>query len=332
MNYSVGACGGTFDRFHKGHKIFLLFALSKCQHLFIGVTSDAYTAKKLPGEKFLSYIQRVSDIEKFIREQKKKDMTTIVPIDTMYGPTINRDFKAEVIISSPNTRSGAKEINKKRAVYGLTPLKIEVSPLILAEDGDLISSSRIRRGEINRNGTVYFSKTVYRRNRRLPEAMRSMLQKPFGKVFTNMQSLYKRIHTMHDVITVGDVVTKTVLSFNIHPHLAIVDYVVERKPTYQKIHELGFKKNEMIIQVENPSGTIMHNVCQQIARAFSLKKHTIIKINGEEDLAVLPVILAAPLGANILYGQPGKGVVLIVVSERTKEKAYKIYSEFSVID
>jgi uncharacterized protein (UPF0218 family) len=33
----------------------------------------------------------------------------------------------------------------------------------------------------------------------------------------------------------------------------------------------------------------------------------VIFVDGEEDLAVIPLVIAAPDGAAILYGQPGKG-------------------------
>jgi uncharacterized protein (UPF0218 family) len=57
----------------------------------------------------------------------------------------------------------------------------------------------------------------------------------------------------------------------------------------------------------------------------------ILKIIGEEDLAVLPLILAAPLDTIIYYGQPNKGLVKILVSEENKERAYNILLKFRPI-
>ncbi|MDO8451425.1 MAG: DUF359 domain-containing protein, partial [bacterium] len=62
-----------------------------------------------------------------------------------------------------------------------------------------------------------------------------------------------------------------------------------------------------------------------------------IIVDGEEDLLVLPVILASPIGAFILYGQPGyrtvpgqpgEGVVSVPVTSETKEKARILLGQF----
>ncbi|HZJ18601.1 MAG TPA: DUF359 domain-containing protein, partial [Patescibacteria group bacterium] len=65
-----------------------------------------------------------------------------------------------------------------------------------------------------------------------------------------------------------------------------------------------------------------------LVNTFENKKKTLILIKGEDDLAVLPLILCAPLNFYIYYGQPDKGVVEILVTEDVKEKAYKLASRF----
>ncbi|MFC6726763.1 DUF359 domain-containing protein, partial [Halobium palmae] len=40
-----------------------------------------------------------------------------------------------------------------------------------------------------------------------------------------------------------------------------------------------------------------------------------------EDLATLPAIVAAPLGASVVYGQPDQGMVHVPVTEETKAEA-----------
>jgi hypothetical protein len=54
----------------------------------------------------------------------------------------------------------------------------------------------------------------------------------------------------------------------------------------------------------------------------------VILVEGEEDLAVIPLILAAPEGAMVLYGQPGEGVVVCEVTDAAKEKAETLLSCF----
>ncbi|TDA35001.1 hypothetical protein DSO05_05955 [Candidatus Nezhaarchaeota archaeon WYZ-LMO7] len=49
-----------------------------------------------------------------------------------------------------------------------------------------------------------------------------------------------------------------------------------------------------------------------------------ILVKGEEDLLVIPSIIASPEGAVIAYGQPGVGVVLIKVDKDKREKAREL--------
>ena len=54
----------------------------------------------------------------------------------------------------------------------------------------------------------------------------------------------------------------------------------------------------------------------------------LIFVEGEEDLAVLPLVLAAPLGVIILYGQPKEGVVLREVDAQAKALAAAFVDRF----
>lgn len=56
--------------------------------------------------------------------------------------------------------------------------------------------------------------------------------------------------------------------------------------------------------------------------------HDAILIDGEEDLLVLPAIIYAPLGARVYYGQPGEGLVEVVVTHRKKRQALALLGKF----
>jgi len=56
---------------------------------------------------------------------------------------------------------------------------------------------------------------------------------------------------------------------------------------------------------------------------------TLIVVNGEEDLAPIIVHLLAPIGCAVIYGQPGKGVVVRITSQETKENCRRILDVFT---
>ena len=72
----------------------------------------------------------------------------------------------------------------------------------------------------------------------------------------------------------------------------------------------------------------MPSLFLEISRIFSDYKNQsiVLQIEGEEDLAVLPIILSAPLNSIIFYGQPNNGLVRVDVSEEVKERTKKLVS------
>jgi uncharacterized protein (UPF0218 family) len=51
---------------------------------------------------------------------------------------------------------------------------------------------------------------------------------------------------------------------------------------------------------------------------------TLIVVNGEEDLATLPAVLAVPDGASVVYGQPDEGMVLVTADNAAKARARQL--------
>ena len=144
--------GGTFNPLHKGHEELLRKAFHVAGlngSVFIGVTSSAMAKKK--GEA-TSFEKRKHAIMQFLAEEHLFQKVTIKRIFDTYGPTLEGDYDA--IIVSPETEPTAEEINRKRKHLGKTPLQIIVIPFVLSEDGKPISSTRIRRKEIDKNGIM----------------------------------------------------------------------------------------------------------------------------------------------------------------------------------
>ena len=145
--YDKVAVGGTFDKFHDGHKKLLSTAFELGNRVEIGVTSDAFGGLKGDID---SCKERMSNLRSFFAD--KSDFV-VIPLNDPYGTTIH-DAEFEAIVVSEETEPTAVEINKIRVSKGMDPNDIVVVSFVLAYDGNPISSTRIRRGEINQNGNV----------------------------------------------------------------------------------------------------------------------------------------------------------------------------------
>jgi pantetheine-phosphate adenylyltransferase len=145
--YSKVAVGGTFDKFHDGHKKLLSTAFEIADTVEIGVTSDAFGGLKGDID---SCEERMSNLKSFFKD---KSNFIIVPLDDPYGTTIY-DVDFDVIVVSEETEPTAVKINEIRVSKGMNPIDIVVVSFVLAYDGIPISSTRIRSGEINKNGDI----------------------------------------------------------------------------------------------------------------------------------------------------------------------------------
>jgi len=83
--------------------------------------------------------------------------------------------------------------------------------------------------------------------------------------------------------------------------------------------------------VKNPPGMLTGDLIDALHDAMAMPP-ALIYVDGEEDLAVIPAVLAAPDGAVVLYGQPGEGVVALLVDDERKNKARWLLSLFEKSD
>ncbi len=58
-----------------------------------------------------------------------------------------------------------------------------------------------------------------------------------------------------------------------------------------------------------------------VLRSIALGGDVKIKIDGEEDLSVIPSVLLSPIDSYVFYGQPEKGIVMIKISKKRKKLA-----------
>ena len=334
--FKTAVLGGTFDHFHKGHKNFLEHGLSISERLMIGVTSDEYV-KNLKSQisnlkntyqnskSFEAFSTRKKSVEDYLN-QNAKDRYEIVKINDMFGTTLS-DIFIEAIVVSKETLKNAKVINTMREEINLPSLEIIIAELVLAQDGKPISSFRIRNGEIDKEGKLYVDPSWFLRNLYLPSKMRKELKSPWGQIFKKIEN----INPKDLIITVGDETTKAFNNQSIKPNLSVIDFKVAREWKFKNLRELGFLGNEKVYKIKNPAGSVsgkLFKLATDLFENIDYKGHRIIQIDGEEDLSVLPLILTSPLDTNIFYGQPGRGIVRIIVDEKIKAKIRSMLNQF----
>ncbi len=147
--YKKVAVGGTFDKFHKGHKRLLEEAFIHGEEVIIGVTSTSFAGK---NAKIDSCNTRMSNLHEFL-ETRYHHNFHVVRLEDSYGPTIS-EKEYDAIVVSKETEQGAITINNIRNERKLPLLDILVIEMVSAEDGRPISSTRIRKGEIDIMGNL----------------------------------------------------------------------------------------------------------------------------------------------------------------------------------
>ena len=149
--YKKVAVGGTFDELHRGHKALLGRAFEVGEKVVIGLTSDEFVLKMDKPHKTESYEERRRELQAYLTEKGLIQRAEIVPLKDPYGLTISGNG-LEALVVSQETAKTAQAINRKRRQAGKLPLQIVVVEMVPAENSNPISTTRIRRGEIDRNG------------------------------------------------------------------------------------------------------------------------------------------------------------------------------------
>jgi pantetheine-phosphate adenylyltransferase len=120
------------------------------EKVIIGVTSDDFARKegKSPDQ---SFAERVTLLKEYLGRRHPGRKYVITKLDDYFGPGI-ASADVEAIVVSRATAQRVPLANRLRAEKGFRPLEVVVVDFALAEDGRPISSTRIRDGEIDREG------------------------------------------------------------------------------------------------------------------------------------------------------------------------------------
>ncbi|EGP94356.1 phosphopantetheine adenylyltransferase [Nitrosarchaeum koreense] len=150
--FTLVAMGGTFDIIHKGHLTLLAKAFSISSDVIIGLTSDALAEKR--GKKTLNnYEKRFDTLTNVIKTNFPNQHFQISKLDNDFGPAVLEE-NVQALVVSDETGNQGEILNQLRKEKNLSPVKIVIVPMVLAHDGNRISTTRIKNLEIDIDGNV----------------------------------------------------------------------------------------------------------------------------------------------------------------------------------
>jgi len=163
--------------------------------------------------------------------------------------------------------------------------------------------------------------------RSVPEDMLERFKEPIGTFITE-----EDLREYHDkkLITVGDVVSLTARRNGIMPVLSIYDGMTERHET-TGFADLVERQGPERKDVSNPAGTVTGELVDAIKEAIE-GEPSVIRVIGEEDLALMPCILFAPDDYRIIYGWPGKGMMSVTTDGDIRKRIEQLWKEMEVIE
>ncbi|HSA83412.1 MAG TPA: pantetheine-phosphate adenylyltransferase [Patescibacteria group bacterium] len=313
--YKKAVVGGTFDHFHLGHEKLLATAIAQSDELMIGIATDDLFAHKTLAEQIEPYEVREKHVKEFITKHQAERKTTIMPISDIFGNTLDESAIEAIFVTEENIPNVHK-INEKRQEIGFPELNVIAVEYVKDDNGENITSERIRKGEIDKRGFVY--KNLFTESLHLSEDTRSKLRNPFGDILATTEDVLAKINEDTIVIAVGDIIVNSLIEKEYTPAISVIDFKTRR----EIIENVDQEQGEKVINAQGTINTAAVNALQQKINQFLETNHQqILVIDGEEDLLALPAILLAPLGAIVLYGQFDQGVVINHVTERVKRNA-----------
>jgi cytidyltransferase-like protein len=147
------AVGGTFDELHRGHKILLVKAFEISERVLIGLCSDEFVKMLGKPHSTATYDERLTDLKIFLGNLRVSERAEIIPLFNSFGPAAT-DKCIDALVVSEETKITANKINQQRQQDGLNALAIITINMVPSEDCSPISTTRIRKGEIDREGRL----------------------------------------------------------------------------------------------------------------------------------------------------------------------------------
>ncbi len=334
--HELGLVGGTFDHFHDGHALLIREMLERCNRIEVWLASDNRAQSKDP--RILSWeLRRSQLLDRFA--DRRSNRITISTLENDFGPAPSHD-SAGAIACTKETKVNCENINHLRVQNHLDPLEVIEIPHVMAWDNNPISSTRIRRGEIDRSGRPWIPDFCHSSEVSMTPEAEKELKQPFGELIEGpeedpsvaIRGVFESIMPVFGpIIAVGDVTVRAIQDFGRTADVALIDGQTQRSP-WDGSKEINHDSFDFVIRSISPAGiltpSLLHSCEKSIQSWLSEKSRTLIIVDGEEDLAPLLLHPLSPLGSVVLYGQPNEGVVVRFCSEESKLRCRNLLSLF----
>lgn len=324
--------GGTFDRLHSGHEILLRAAIDAAEHVEVWVSDDNMANSK--SEQIQSAELRMEGVRHWADKYASGRMH-VFSLSDEFGPAATRE-DCDAIVCTPETELMCDAINDQRRENKLVALAVIVVPHLLDSEGDILSSSRIRAGRIDRSGSAWLSEKARNSIHKMLPELDSEFKQPMGILYEGpeehtevaLSAALRENPRSGILVAVGDVTVAGLTEMGIVPDIALIDGMTKREKYLGEIDTSVF---DFLISAVNPAGVLTPSLTSAIDDALHSDGRVCIQVDGEEDLAPLIIHLLAPLGTLLLYGQPGKGVVARETDEVVKGRCRSLIERFEVI-
>jgi uncharacterized protein (UPF0218 family)/phosphopantetheine adenylyltransferase len=335
VTYRCCLVGGTFDRFHAGHKLLLDGACRNSERVEVHLTNDIMASAKSPYVQ--SFDTRLESILEWADENADCPLT-IHELEDEMGPAPTHP-DADAIVATVDTRAMCEIINEMRENDQLKPLHIVEIPHLMDGFGGIVSSTRIRNGIIDQDGNPWINEEQYESVLKMAKALDDELKIPMGELFMGpeddpeiamLATLDALPNPRGAIVAVGDVTVKTLIDMGLTPDVALIDGQTKRT----KLEAEDCVSTSVFVHVlaaENPPGLLTPSLRGAIENAIFADESVVIEVEGEEDLAPILIHLIAPLGTIVLYGQPGLGVVMRITDIAAKERCRDLLSLFEIL-
>jgi pantetheine-phosphate adenylyltransferase len=100
-----------------------------------------------------AFADRRRDLRQLLKARGWLKRARMTELMDSFGPATRRR-RLEAIVVSEETRANGLRLNAVRRSHGLKPLRLYVVRMVRADDGKLLSDTRIRRGEVSPQGRL----------------------------------------------------------------------------------------------------------------------------------------------------------------------------------